>query len=567
MNQVRHIFSKDLRRLRWSVIGWSALVAARTLVNTAGADIALGGFGPQLGIGELSALLSLIYVLLLALLVSRLVHDEPLVGRDAFWITRPIAPGALMTAKLAFAALFFLVVPLAGGVVVAAAFGTGEGDIARTIPVFALNQLILVTLLMALAAVTPSLTRYVLAIVGVIAAFVTLIASTTLVLLVVTEEIGEGSDIGLPDPTPAVVGGALIVLTALAVIICQYRTRRLGRALTVAGIGVVLLSLVPGRWPWSFAAPPRAEMAAAPQDTADLAVSLDGRRPRVSDAFTFRRRASPRKEIAAHAIVTGVPPEFNVLTIVARSRLELPAGVVLQTGSDNARATLSGAGGSTAGRHTSVEAALGAVRLLTSANAMEGPSSEQWPIVLRVEERDFVRYRGEPGRLTTNLDLIFERAIARGALPLADGAGADIRARHVSIVRVIRRATGCTVLLRRSYVESLFSVPHHEHFVYVLRNRERAEAAGSDVQPLSVEGFSTGGFGGFYMSTSAPHVGGRGFVLEQYELHFPERARPDGPPLDIDEAWLAGSELVILEMIPAGRVSRTVTIDGFRMAP
>src|SRR5439155_24848480 len=100
MNQVAHIFSKDLRRLRWSVVGWSALVGTRMLINTAGADIALGGFGPQLGIGELSALLSLMYVLLLALLISRLVHDEPLVGRDAFWITRPIAPAALMAAKL-----------------------------------------------------------------------------------------------------------------------------------------------------------------------------------------------------------------------------------------------------------------------------------------------------------------------------------------------------------------------------------------------------------------------------------------------------------------------------------
>jgi hypothetical protein len=37
--------------------------------------------------------------------------------------------------------------------------------------------------------------------------------------------------------------------------------------------------------------------------------------------------------------------------------------------------------------------------------------------------------------------------------------------------------------------------------------------------------------------------------------------------VDLDEAWLEGSELAILETIPAGRISRTVTIDGFRMAP
>jgi hypothetical protein len=563
MSQVRHIFSKDLRRLRWSIIGWSALVGARTQIDTVGADIALGGFGPQLGIEELSVLLSVMYLLLLALLVSRLVHDEPLVGRDAFWITRPIAPGALMAAKLVFATLFFIVVPLAGGVIVAAAFGTGPGDIARTIPVFALNQFILVTLLIALAAVTPSLTRYALAIVGVIAAVVTLTASAIFVALWATAEISDGSDAGLPDPTPAVVGGILVVLIALAVIVYQYRTRRLGRALTIAGIGTAVLLLITARWNWSFADQPRFEIAAAPQDTPALTVSLDGSRPRVSDAFTFRRRTSPRKEIAAHAIVAGVPPEFNVRTIVARSRLELPAGEVLQTGGNSPSAVLSAyAGGSIAGRTTTVEAALGGVRLLTGSNSLDGSSSEQWPIVVRVDEGDFVRHRAEPGRLTANLDLIFERAVARDVLPLADGATRDVTAMRVRIVRVIRRATGSTVLLRRSYVESLFSTPRYRDFIYVLRNRTRGEAAGSDVQPLSQGGFSAGGF-----SMAAPHVGGRGFVLEQYELHFPVRTRPDTPAVDLDEAWLAGSELAILETIPAGRISRTVTIEGFRMAP
>jgi hypothetical protein len=564
MNQVRHIFSKDLRRLRWSVVGWCALVVARTFIDTAGASIALGGFGLELGIGELSAVLSLMSVLLPALLVSRLVHDEPLVGRDAFWITRPIAPGALMAAKLAFAALFFLVVPLAGRVIVAAAFGTGAGDIARTIPVLALNQLILVTLLIALAAVTPSLTRYALAIVGVIATFVTLTASALLVVLLVTEEVQEGGEVRLPDPTPAVVAGTLIVLTALAVIIYQYRTRRLGRALTMAGTGLVIVFLVSERWPWSFAVRPRTEMAAAPQDTPAITISLDGSRPRVNDVFAFRRRTPPRKGIAAHAIATGVPPEFNVRTIFARSRLELPGGAVLQTGADNSNAAQGVIGGSTVGREASVEAALGGVRLLTRSNAMDGEWSELWPILLKVDERDFVRHRGEPGRLTASLNLIFERAIARGALPLADGATTDIGAMHVSIVRVIRRATGCTVMVRRSYVDSLFAVPHQEDFIYVLRNKTRVEAAGSDVQPVSRNGFRSGGF---FVFTLEPNVGGRGFVLDQYELHFPAGTRPRGPSVDLDEAWLAGSELVILEMIPAGLISRTVTIDGFRMAP
>lgn len=38
----------------------------------------------------------------------------------------------------------------------------------------------------------------------------TLTASTVLVSLLMTDEIRDGTDVGLPDPTPAVVGGTLI---------------------------------------------------------------------------------------------------------------------------------------------------------------------------------------------------------------------------------------------------------------------------------------------------------------------------------------------------------------------
>lgn len=561
MTQVRHIFLKDLRRLRWTVVAWCLLVGARTFIDTAGADIAFGGFGPQVGIAELSSLLSLSNILLLALLVSGLVHDEPLVGRDAFWLTRPIAPDALLAAKLVFALVFFLAVPLAGDVAVPAAFGARGSDIARTIPVFVVNQSIRVVVLMALAAVTPSFVRYVLAIVGVVAAFVMLMGSMLLVVLWMTEDIQEGGGGGLPDPTPAVVGGTIIVLTALAVIVYQYRRRRLGRALAIAAIGAIVLFAVPERWPWSFAERPRAESAPAPQDTEALMVALDTGAPRVTDAFMFRRRRSPRKEIAAHATVAGVPPEFGVRAIVARSRLELPDGVVLETHQDKSYTVLSGNVGGSA-RGPSVEAALGGVRLLTRNSATEDLSSQQWPMLLRLDERDFVRYRAQPGRLTASLDVVFERAVARGALPLADGATVDIGDVRTAIVRVIRRATGCTVLLRRSYVESLFSLPRYRNFMYVLRNKTRGEAAGSDVQELSRDGYSAGAF-----SISAPHVGGRGFVLEQYELQFPAIARPEGSSVDLDDAWLAGAELVVVETIPAGSISRTVTIDGFRMTP
>jgi hypothetical protein len=96
----------------------------------------------------------------------------------------------------------------------------------------------------------------------------------------------------------------------------------------------------------------------------------------------------------------------------------------------------------------------------------------------------------------------------------------------------------------------------------VLRNGARGEMVHGDGQHLSADGFTAGPF-----FLSRPRVGGRGFVLEQYEIVFPARARPDGSPVDLDEAWIDGAEFVILESIPAGVISRTVTIDRFQMVP
>ena len=114
MNQVLHIFKKDLRRLRWALVAWIAVVAARLILKTFGAELSFGTVGLQIVISNISDLLLFAGILLLALIVSGLVHNEPLVGADAFWLTRPIGRSALLSAKLLFAVLFLVAVPTAG---------------------------------------------------------------------------------------------------------------------------------------------------------------------------------------------------------------------------------------------------------------------------------------------------------------------------------------------------------------------------------------------------------------------------------------------------------------------
>jgi hypothetical protein len=563
MMQALHIFRKDVRRLRWALVGWCVVVATRVFIDTAGADIALGGLGPNLAIRQISTMLSMIYGLSLVIVVARLVQDEPLAGRDAFWLTRPLAPQAVMRAKLAFAVLFLIALPFAARFAEAAWHGTRAADITGIIPTFLLNQLIAVTVLWALAALTPSLTSYVIAIVGVIGAFVLFTASELVIALFVAAEGDDGGDYQFPDPTAGVVAGGLIALTALAVIVAQYRGRRISRSLAVAGIGVVLLFVVPPHWPWSFGVRPKAEVISPPPDMSSLVVTIDGNKSRVAEGMTLRRSTSPRREIAAPAIVTGMPDGLNVRTIVGYSRLELPNGLLLEDRRRQTRAFTSvNIYGSASGRESAIEAALGGVRLLNRSPQRDGLPADRWTTLLRVDEGDFIRYRTERGRLTTDLYIMFERGTPRGVLPLVDGVTAEVNRAQSRMVRVIRRATGCTVLFRRSYVESLFTPREHHDLTYALRNQSRGEAVASTGMPFHEEGFSAGGF-----FLPPVRIGGRGFVLEQYDFEFPGRQGFDSPAIDLDESWLRGAELVIVEMVSAGHTTRRVTLEGFRMTP
>src|SRR5439155_25164007 len=100
MSHVLHVFKKDVRRLRWVIIAWIAVFVARLIFKTAGAELSFDAMRLQFVVGNVSELLLFSEILLLALIVSGLVHDEPLVGADAFWLTRPIGARTLLAAKL-----------------------------------------------------------------------------------------------------------------------------------------------------------------------------------------------------------------------------------------------------------------------------------------------------------------------------------------------------------------------------------------------------------------------------------------------------------------------------------
>src|SRR5712692_7100132 len=279
-------------------MAWVLIVVGRMIVATTGAAAAFGNLGLQLAVDILSVLVTVIDLMMLALIVSWLVHDEPLVGVDAFWLTRPIDPLRLMAAKLVFAAVFLVAAPVAGESIAVAAIAGGFHDAVRAAPGLALARTWWMLLLLALAVLTPSLIRFLLVIVGGVAAAAGLISVfLTLVVLTASDDALDAAASPLQDPTGPIVASWLLMATALGVILYQFRHRRLGRAVVLGAAGLVATGVIESAWPWPFARPAEPDPGAWARDARTVA-SLDADPPYVTDAFGLRDRTAARKLIA-----------------------------------------------------------------------------------------------------------------------------------------------------------------------------------------------------------------------------------------------------------------------------
>jgi hypothetical protein len=559
MSQLAHIMRKDVRRMRWDLTAWTLCIVASVAVRTFGADLALEGFGPRMAIAQLVSILAVIEALLSMLIISRLVHDEPLVGSDAFWFTRPISRGTLMAEKLLVAAAFFIALPLLGNVIVALFFGTPVSDVLRSVPITLLGRTLWVSLLFVIAVLTPSLMRYAVTIVGILGGLAVLVAGMVTTLMMFWDE-SESNVVGsdLPDPTRGVVAQIVLIAAALALVAHQYRTRRPGRTIALAGVGLLVVYLVSAAWPWSFAPPLDAGAALPPAEASSIVVLHDATEaPRASSAFPFGRRA-PKTALAIRVAVSGLPRDVEVQSMWARSRLELP-GTAVETNRPGAQ--VSGyvvASGGTGLSARALEGALGGARLLGSPEETE----LHWPTVVHVTEEDFGKYAAVPGRLVATMNIALARTLLRGTLPLAENATLELDSRRITIMRVDRYPARYRVWLRHTRVEPLLAWPRIRSFTYVLLNKARNEAVAGYLSPLSGGGFSLAPFD-IVMTGPGP----KGFALEQYELQVPAPTRGDTQAARLDDTWLDAAELAILESVHAGAVSRGLEIPDFRMRP
>jgi hypothetical protein len=447
------------------------------------------------------------------------------------------------------------------GDAIAVAVMTGDMQLAlRAAPAFALTQTLWVSLLIALAALTPSLMRFFLTLVGGVAAVAVGLSLLMTILILTASEDSSGYPPSLLfDPTSGVVWTTLVACVAFVVIGYQYRNRRAGRAAAIGAIGLLCAWAVSAVWPWHFARPAEPDPGAWARDAARTPAALDiAVAPQASNEVGLRRAAS-RKDVAAPVRLLGKPSDYSAETIGIRARVEYPDGATLES----ARASgivvrLPGDGLSDRTRR--LQSTLGSARVFSHDDGRWGT----WPVVLSVSDREYERYSTLPGRLTATVDFFLSQSRLVGAMPVAARATLQAGSTRFELLRVRRRPDGYSVLMRRTGVRSFWRPGLSSQYEFVLRNAARGEALFGDAQPASGRGLQLGSWfltGGFTAENGSTQPG---FDLVDVVGQFPSRG-PEAATTSIDAGWLDGADLAVIETAYAGRVTRTLSVDGFKM--
>lgn len=246
MNLTWHILKKDLFRHRIAYGLWLVLLLAKIgVLGVSLSDWSVDAdWFEQLQIGDI--VLSVVESIVCFLLVGSFVLEDPLVGSNQFWLTRPISGRRLLAAKLLGASLLFFVVPLALGAVVWLGGGmTGEYFLAQ-LGFSALVQGMIVAGAFVVGTISDRSNRFLLILLGSLVAVVALSPLAQKLFTVYPESRALLQ-------TRMAVGTMCFVVAAVGAVWLQFTRRRLAWSGTWLVVGILLGVGAWNQFPWELA--------------------------------------------------------------------------------------------------------------------------------------------------------------------------------------------------------------------------------------------------------------------------------------------------------------------------
>jgi len=562
MTHLSHLLRADVRRFKLPVAVWLLIQVMDTVYTVMRPGLAAD---PLLrpAVDLLQGVLWLARWLGLIVLVPLVVQAHPLVGSDAFWMTRPIAWRALLGSKLVLLGTTFVVLPAVFEVVLMAACGVPFAQIGRVSLQTLLFGALLLAVIMAVSAVTRNLSRSALVVGGALVGFVLLI---NVVIAVLIRSMASGPLLnpvtgrGQPSPTGFVITTLFLIATAGVQIVVQYRTR-LTRASIAAGLAGLAVAVLAGAfWPSNqqlLSAPAWAHREAALR----FAVASP------TGEFSLRQggyaAASDEWQVgSARLRLIGVEPGWVPMLRLADSTAQFADGTTLHTAENGDSSTVPIESDDEQPAAVMTRHVLGVTRLWPSPGH---DRPEAVPTIV-VSQSDFNKHEGATatfrGRFLVDLDQIQ----IVGTLPLHPGAEYRDSRRRLVIDRVVPRSQAVSLLIRQFSAGSVFDADALPGLSLYLRNRVLAEAVTGEEEAMHVS--TSMGLPSFFgmWGWGYSQVPGNGFRVTGEFVRFPPYGS-DHTGLGLGAAWVSGAELVLVHTVPAGSVTRTVEIPAFEFRP
>jgi hypothetical protein len=570
MKHLLHLVRADVRRFRILLALWVLVVFAETVSRAVRPTLA--------GEAQLSMVLNLLAAVLfttrwlgMVLIVALVVQTHPLVGSNAFWMTRPISWRLLLASKLLLLVTTLVAVPTVAELVLMIACRV---PITEALPIalqLILFQCLWLFIFMALSSVTKNLAR--LAVVAG-SVLIGLILLLNVIIAVMMRRMADGPQMVdvIPRTETSPVGLVVTLLLTIAAVFTlvtvQYRTRSVRTSVLSGLLGIcVALAAV-------FFSPSAGRLVPVPEwATRDSSVQLVADSPR--GEFRPQNVWSPWSQREgwqlglARLTVAGVEEGWLTNVTLKDASIAFDGATVPTAGNGYSTqfVSMAGNGSLNDGPHSAVERqVLGVSRLLES---LPFAQAERGTPAIIIADGEFRNRLGSHGTYRGSFQVDLDRLTVAATLPLQAGATFHSHQRRLVLDQVVAQSRAASIRLRQFVSTSMFASELRPRLSFYLRNRNRSEA---------VAGSSHGGFGSLSTGFGLPMLvgfssysteSGHGFSIFSDIIRFPVEYgghASGAPPVEITPEWLSQAELVIVHTIPAGSVSRDVEITGFEIA-
>jgi hypothetical protein len=549
---ISHLVWHDIRALRLPLVAWLLLLLAQAAVMAFGPGL-IDQEAPRATIVTFAWFLAGARLAFTMLLTVLLIQRDSPVGTTAFWLTRPIRPAAMAASKVISAALLLVVLPAVVGWVLFTALELPQADVLSGVWQLVIEQAMIVGLSAMGAAITATIPQF--AVVAVAAVFVigtlTSEARPYVRSLAALAQGGAGS--------PLARWALVTVLGTVAVLLYQYSRRRIvTAAAAVTGVLVVgVLSALTAGAP--FDAAPPAPLRAGILDPSAVTLDVDPEAVRVEWGSTSAQPGRQTRYRYAGAILraSGVPP-----AVVLQ-----PWSIASTWHPGNARAIQWQRQARAAYRRSvqrdtdadgqpleSIAQALGSVELL---RPVRSEPSAFHTTFLSLPEAEVSLLSSAQGPLDATVTLRAWRYRVVDSVPLAVGNSVLARLGRLTVRAIDRSRDGVLVDVRSVYLQRLMwtssdlfgsaGVGSAERLAIRNPSRKQAILLGTE----SSRQFQYSLMSGLSSLQLLTGVRRMRFVIP---LADEDRVR-------LDDEWLAGAELVVLQPEDLGVFTRPLRVE------